>query len=127
MKRQKSGLLLLLVIISLLAIGAILFTGIFKNNPKNDTKKDNNAAILGEKTILETTKLPSSTDINQIVADTLQSTKETVSQKTAEVQKTIVTNIEKDITNLTQSQIDTLKLQICRDWGLATVTPTKIP
>ncbi|MBI5452771.1 hypothetical protein HY945_04890, partial [Candidatus Gottesmanbacteria bacterium] len=81
MKRQKSGLLLLLVIISLLAIGAILFTGIFKNNPKNDTKKDNNAAILGEKTILETTKLPSSTDINQIVADTLQSTKETVSQK----------------------------------------------
>lgn len=119
MKRQKSGLLLLLVIISLLAIGGVLFTGILKNKPKNDIKKDNNPTVLGENIISETTKLPPSTDINQIVSDTLQSTRETVSQKTAEIQKSVITNIEKEITNLTQSQIDTLKLQICRDWGLA--------
>lgn len=118
MKRQKSGLLLLLVIISLLAIGGILFTGILKNKPKNDIKKDNNPTVLGENIISETTKLPSSVDVDRLVSDVIQSTKDTVSQKTAEIQKSVITNIEKEITNLTQSQIDTLKLQICRDWGV---------
>lgn len=107
--KKKSGLLLLLSIVSLLGVGTIFLTGLLKNNPKNSTKKDsNNAAVLGEKTA----------DINRIVSDTLQSTKDTVSQKTAEVQKTIVNNIEKEVSNLAESQIETLKLQICRDWGL---------
>lgn len=109
MRKQQASLLLLLSIVSLLGVGTILVTGLLKNKPKSITTQNNNTSVLGEKTA----------DINRIVSDTIQGTKDTVSQKTTEVQKTIVNNIEKEVSNLAQSQIETLKLQICRDWGLA--------
>lgn len=110
MKKQQTGLLLLLSIISLLGIGTVFVSGFLKNNPKNSTNQNtNNSSVLGEKTA----------DVNRVVSDALQYTKDTVSQQTTEIQKTIVNNVEKEVSNLAQSQVDALKLQICRDWGLA--------
>lgn len=125
-KQQKSALLTGLAIIVLLAIGAILVMSILKNRSKNEDKNKKDSTVLGETTTIEATPTPF-VDVNQLVQSTYQTTKDTLSQKVVEVQKTITSDIEKEITNLTQSQVETLKLQICRDWGVVTIVPTKNP
>ena len=125
-KQQKSALLAGLAIISLLAIGAILVMSILKNRSKNEDKNKKDSSVLGQTTAIEATPTPF-IDVNQLLQNTYQTTKDTVSQKVVEVQKTITSDIEKEITNLTQSQVETLKLQICRDWGVVTIVPTKSP
>jgi hypothetical protein len=125
-KQQKSALLAGLAIIVLLAIGAILVMSILKNRSKNEDKNKKDSTVLGETTTIEATPTPF-VDVNQLLQSTYQTTKDTVSQKVVEVQKTITADIEKEITNLTQSQVETLKLQICRDWGVVTIVPTKSP
>lgn len=125
-KQQKSVLLAGLAIILLLAIGVIFIMSILKNRSKNEDKNKKDSTVLGETTTSEITPTPF-VDVNQLLQSTYQTTKDTVSQKVVEVQKTIISDIEKEITNLTQSQVETLKLQICRDWGVVTIVPTKNP
>lgn len=125
MKGQKSTLLFILAIVSLLGIGGILLTGILKSKPK-EVKKTNGQKVLGEEISSKLT--PASTiDVNKFVQDTFQNTKEVAGQKMIEVQKTIVNTVEKEVASLAQSQVDTLKQQICRDWGVISISPTKNP
>lgn len=126
MKGKRSAILFFLVIFSLVAIGAIIATGILKSRLSTNEKKIKDSTILGEMTQSQTS--PTTTIINnRFVQETLQNTKETLSQKATEMEKSIVKTVEKEITNLTQSQIDSLKLQICRDWGVVTPLPTELP
>lgn len=125
MKKHRSRLLLALVIISLLAIAFILLSGILTNST---SKKDQNSAnvpdILGETSFLNETPTPLF-NLNQTVRNTFDNTKEIVTQKMVETQKNLVSSIEKEISTLTQSQIETLKFQICKDWGVIDVSPTR--
>lgn len=123
---QKSRLIFLLAIISLLTCGTIVTIGYLRNNPKNNPPKESTSpSVLGETTADIASKTV--TDVNNLVQDSIQNTKETLSQKTSEAQKTIIQTIEKEISNLTQSQVEALKIQICRDWGVITVSPTVKP
>ncbi len=126
MKRQKSTFLFILVILSLLSIGGIMLTGILKSKPQEAAKKEEKKDVLGEE-ISSKVSPTTAVDLNRFVQDTLQNTKEVAGQKVSEVQKTIVNTVEKEVSSLAQSQVDALKLQICRDWGVISVTPTKTP
>lgn len=125
MKKQKSTLFFILAVISLLGIGGIYFTGLFKNKPKESTKSEN-PNILGQDTMSKVFPT-SSLDVNKFIQDTVKNTQDAASQKVSEIQKSVVTTLEKEITTLTQSQVDNLKVQICRDWGVISVTPTNKP
>lgn len=117
MKRQKQTLLFVLVILSLLAIGGIMFTGILKGKPQETVKKEEKKDVLGEEIASKFSPTPG-VDLNRIVSDTYQNAKDVAGQKVVEVQKTIVNTVEKEMSTLAQSQVDALKLQICRDWGV---------
>ena len=124
MKNKASNVFLSLAVISLIGTGIVYATGFFKNKNNNQT---NRPTILGENTdpgISPTSFI----NFQQIVQNTVQNTKDTVSQKMTEKisegQKTVVQTIEKEISKLTQSQIEALKLQICRDWGIIIISPT---
>ncbi|MBI2617569.1 hypothetical protein HYW55_05510 [Candidatus Gottesmanbacteria bacterium] len=116
----------LFLIGAILGIGAlgVVYTGVLKNQPILEKNITINPNILGENISLEPTM---SSQINQFVGETFQSTKETVGQKVEEVEKTIVKSVEKEVTNLTQSQITVLQTKICQDWGIITPVPTSNP
>lgn len=93
-------------------------SGIFKNKTqqKGETKGQIDANVLGE--LIEPQITTAATQINRFIQGPLEETKETLSQKLVEMEKEIVNNIQKEITTLSQSQIDSLKIQICRDLGV---------
>lgn len=115
MKGQPT-LLFLVAVVSLIGIGIVAGFNFLKANLNviNETKKVN---VLGDKTL----------DINRFFTDTFQSGKEVAGQKVTDVQKNIMSTVEKEVSSLAQSQVDALKLQICRDWGVIPPTPTKTP
>lgn len=125
MKGQKSILLFILAIVSLLGIGVVLATGFFKNKPQQ-AKTAEEQKVLGELSQKDATPTPA-LDINKFVAESFQNTKEAAGQKVSEVQKTIVNTIEKEASSLAQSQVDALKFQICRDWGVVKTSPSPSP
>jgi len=126
MKRQKSTLLFVLVILSLLSIGGIMLTSILKSKPQEAVKKEEKKDVLGEEISSKLSPTPV-VDLSRFASETFQNTKEQAAQKVFEVQKTIVNTVEKEVSSLAQSQVDALKLQICRDWGVIPISPTKTP
>lgn len=128
MKRQKQTLAILLSIISLATIGIVLSKGFMANRPK-ELKKESLTNVLGEQlTNLKITP-PVLSDIQDFVQTTLENTltntKEILSQKTVEVEQRILTNVQKEVINLSENQITALKTQICRDLGvLPSLTPS---
>ena len=121
MKGQKQKLLLLLTVVSLATIGIVLSKGFIANRPK-ELKKESLTNVLGEQlTNLKITP-PGVADIQNFVQTTLENTlantKETLSQKTVEVEQRILTQVQKEISNLSENQITALKTQICRDLGV---------
>lgn len=125
MKIQKPADLFILAVFSLVAIGMILTTAMFKNKTQKNVTGDYQN-VLGENAQSLSTPTPA-IDINRLAQQTIQDAQETVAQKVADVKKTIIESIEKEVTSLTQSQIEALKLQICKDWGVITVSPTEQP
>lgn len=131
MKKNKITILSTVAIGSLLIIGIVMATGVLKKKSGSWTKMNPAPEILGEFTQTGATFTPTPINVNQLVQDSWQSTKEvvlhTASEKVTEIEKTVVNTVNKEITNLSQSQIDALKLQICRDLGVITTAPTKQP
>lgn len=124
MKSKQSAILFLIAVLSLTGIAAVVGMGIFKNKPK-PIQKTEDASVLGE--AQSKISPTSSLDFNRIVSDTYQNTKEAAKEKVQEVQKTVMSTVENEITTLTKSQVDAMKLQICRDWGVISISPTKSP
>ncbi len=125
MKGQKSAFVYILAIASLIGIGGVLAIGFLKNKPQTDSKTGEQQ-VLGEEVAKDINSTPF-IDVNKFVQSTFQSSKDTAQQKVNEVQKTIVNTVEKEISNFTQSQVESLKLQICRDWGVISISPTTTP
>ncbi len=127
MEKQKAKILFLLVVFSLLAIGAVVMTGFLKKTPMPNSDSNNSSNVLGEN-ISELTPTPILNGINNILQTNVQNAKDaisqTVTQKMVEVQKSITNTIEQEVAHLTQSQMDALKTQICRDWGVISPIPT---
>ena len=129
MKKKKSVLLFTLAIVSLIAIGGILASGIIKNRQNKNTEKIADPVVLGE-SITNNTSSPAQM-INNLIEQTLQNAKEQIqgdiTQKVTETKEVILTSVEKELSKLTTSQIETIKLQICRDWGIVGISPTQTP
>ncbi len=126
MKKQKTGILFFLTIISLLIIGGVVFVNFIKKPKINTIENPAASSVLGESISSDNRELPF-TGINNIVKETVNNTQSAVSEKIVEVQKSAIRTIEKEVSNLAQSQIDAFKLQLCRDWGIVKETPTPIP
>lgn len=123
--KSKMSLSVFVVAILLAGVAAVAGLGFLKNKPGNVKKET--SAVLGEtsQSKVEPTSVMSSVDT--FVQTTFQNTKEVVQQKAGEIQKTVMATVEKEVTSLTQSQVDALKQQICRDWGVITPSPSKNP
>lgn len=123
MKKRTSKLLITVAVLSLIVIGAVIASGLSKKfNSKKTSDELQNNNVLGQLT----QSLNNSSLLNtNTVSNTIESTKETVSQKANEVEKEILKTVEMQITTLTQSQIQSVKQQICTDWGIITPQPTK--
>lgn len=126
MKGQKSILLFILAIVSLIAIGGVFTTGILKRKPKPEIKKGESPSVLGE--IVEPSITPTpALKVDQLVKSTFNEAKEEALQKAGEVQKVVVNTLEKEVGSLAQSQVEALKFQICRDWGVVKTSPSPSP
>lgn len=79
--------------------------------------------VLGE-SIQSLDELNVNNPVNQFVQNTMEGARESISLKAADLEKSIVASVEKEIANITKSQLDALKLQICRDWGVVSVSTT---
>ena len=123
MKKHTPKLLIGAAILSLLLITAVVATGFGKKiRLKEPTETQKKSDVLGELT----RSLGNSTFIDtNAVANTIEDTKETVSTKAKEVEKAIIKTVEKEVTTMTQSQINSVKRQICQNWGVITPQPTK--
>jgi Rieske Fe-S protein len=132
MKKNKITILSAVAIGSLLIIGIVMATGVLNKKPGSQAKTNVAPEILGEFAQASTTPTtPTPINVNQLVQDSWQNTKEvvlhTATEKVTEIEKTVVNTVNNEISNLSQSQIDALKIQICRDLGVITVVPTKQP
>lgn len=125
MQKKTRHVLLGFVILSLLLIGGIVTTGFLKYKSENkETPVQEKNNVLGETTALITTAPQAADNVNRLIQNSLQETRDVVSQKVTEVEKTIVSLINKEVANLTQSQVDNLKWQICKDLGVIQISPT---
>lgn len=122
MKENKNRILIFLSILSFLTVGGILIKGEIKKQSLPEKIHDT-SFILGE-SVQSLEELKENNPVNRFVQNTIETTRETVALKAAELEKSIVATIEKEIANITKSQMDALKLQICRDWGVVSISPT---
>ncbi len=129
MKNNNITILSTLALIFLLTIGIIMAIkfprGKVANN--NENRQGASTEVLGEFTGPTGEFSPTPFNINQFVQNSLQNTKETVlhtaTEKVTELEKTIINTINNEVANLSKSQIEALKLQICKDLGVITITP----
>ena len=132
-KKNNITILSTLALIFLITIGIVMVISFPKGKGINNSeaKKVTSSGILGEFTGPEDTPSPTPFNLNQFVQNSLQNTKETVlhtaTEKVTEIEKVVINTINKEISALSQSQIEALKLQICKDLGVITITPTKQP
>jgi len=123
MKRTKTSILLLLAAASLLAIGIVAVRSFLRKAPTLLKEKTD---VLGE-LVKDDISEGISSSVNSLVQKTVNETKTVVSEKVVELEKQFVTTVEKEVANLTASQIQTLKTQICTNWGIVTLAPTSSP
>lgn len=125
MKTRSSKILLTVSIICLLVIAGIIIFGILKN--RNNTKNIDYPEILGRS--IDSQIIPTAEDnVRGVAQQVWRNSKEEVSQRIETVKNEVVQSVQKEVSSLTQSQIETLKLQICRDLGvLPTITPAPKP
>ena len=92
--------------------------------------KEDLGSVLGEKFSVES-NLRGTPVVEEYIKkafqDTLNNTKETVSGKASEIEKEVIKVIEKEISSLSTSQIDALKVHICEDLGVITPEPSQKP
>ena len=120
MKQHKTGILIGFAIASLLVIAAVAVKGFLQKAP---TLLKEKTEVLGESVKDDISEGISST-VNSLVQKTVNETKTVVSEKAVELEKQLLTTIEKEVSNLTAYQIQALKTQICTNWG---VIPQQIP
>lgn len=126
MKGQKSRIIFILALLSLAGIGTILTVSYFRKQTPPAGPVPSLQNILGD--TIENNIAPTSVaGINRIVQDSLTNTREVLSEKLMQVEKTILEEVNKEVQNLTQSQVTALKVQICKDWGVIETTPTPNP
>lgn len=126
MKGNNSSFLIILAVISILALSGIFVMGITKK--KSNQPDINKSNVLGD-TIASVKSGSSFGNIKDSVQNTINSTIDTTkvmfTAKMTEAEKTVIESLNREVTNLTKSQVETLKIQICRDLGvLPTFTPT---
>jgi hypothetical protein len=125
MKTVSSKILLALAIVSLLILGGVFVKSALedKKKPGKDIKE-----VLGEQSnILQSAATDLASPLNSKIQNTIDNAKNVVSGKTVEVEKMIISTLEKEVADFSKNQVDNLKLQICKDWGVITITPTQSP
>lgn len=127
MKKRSSKILLALSIICLLTIAGIIITGASKRKTNVGSKNIDYPEVLGQ--FIDSQIIPTVEDsVRGIVSKVWQNSKEEVGKKMETVKNEIMQSIQKEASNLTESQIDALKIQVCRDLGvLPSITPTPKP
>lgn len=123
MKKQKTGILIVLAAVSLVAIGAVAVRGFLRKVP---TLLKEKTEVLGE-SVKDNISEGISSSVNSLFQKGVDEAKSTVSQKADDLGNQFVQRVEKEVSSLTQSQIQTLKTQICANWGVITVTVTPTP
>lgn len=124
--KGNSKFISILAFISLLTLVGIFVTGQLKNRQKSKENNSNNQNVLGE--TFESLADPNSfsgikNSVQGSVQHTLDNTRDILSQKVVETEKVILESINKQLTTLTKSQVESVKIQICRDLGvLPTIT-----
>lgn len=64
---------------------------------------------------------------NSVVDSTIGNSKEKLSSKAADVEKSVMSTVETEAKNLADSQVRALKYQICSNWGIISSTPSGNP
>lgn len=117
MKTNSSFLLAGLAGVCLLGIGLVVVTNFIKHPPVFDLKKEVQTRILGQQTI-QAILTPAQKNVKEFIQNAVDSSKDVMTQKVLEVEKKILTSIQKEVSTLTENQIEALKVQICKDLGV---------
>lgn len=117
MKKPNNRILLVLAIVSLLIIFSVVTIGTLNGRYTFFLEKNKGSIVLG---IAD--KLPfknfSSEGIENTLEDFTAQTRGLISKKAAEAEGQLKSSLEKELTELTSSQIKSIQTKICRDWGV---------
>ena len=119
-KKLYNRKLYLLAVLSLIIIAAIVALGTISGKYRFFLKKGEGSIVLGISDKLPFSQL-SADNIENLLEESVSTTKEGVAQKLTEYEVKLKDSLQKEITDLTNSQIQAVKEKICRDWG---VVPT---
>ena len=119
---MKSSNRLVLIPIALLCFFVIGYI-LIKENILNKNSAEN--TVLGGQTDSQPRSMFGF--LNGIVDDTVTSTKENLSGKAQDVEKSVMATVETEAKNLAESQVTALKYQICANWGIVPATPSTNP
>lgn len=82
--------------------------------------------VLGIGDKLPLSKLASD-NMESLMQGAVSSTKDKISEKALDLEKSVRTSLEAQIKDMTDREIKAIKLKVCQDWGVAvnlTATPT---
>lgn len=125
--RTPNRLFLFLAIVSLMIIAVFFLKNLAKTyTPRQLT--EGTLRVLGIHINGKTVSLPADTGakvVNDYMSNSLEDMKESLSDKSIELQEKIVGTVEKEASNFAKSQLDEIKLKICTQWGVVTPPPIK--
>ena len=108
MKKPNNKLLLVLATFSLLIIFGIVGIGTLKGKYTFFLEKNKGSLVLGV-----ADKLPIK-DLSNITS----SARGEITKKVIEAENQLRSTIERELQNLTKSQIQSIQTKICQDWGI---------
>jgi hypothetical protein len=121
-KEKTQTIFVYLTIALLFFIAGIITTRFIEKLSKDDS--GSKPSVLGEiiKTIQNPEEKPK--EFEAAIQSSLNTAKDTVTQKIIEVERTVLEKMQNEVTNMTQSQIKTVQYRICSEWGVISITPS---
>jgi hypothetical protein len=125
MQKHSPKIFFGVAIMSLLILAGMFIKGFSQEKSAKQNKAVSINGVLGQQTnILKDAASDIASPLNSAIQKSIDGAKETVSLKTVEVEKMVVSTLEKEVADFSKSQVDNLKFQICRDWGVLNLSPT---
>src|SRR3989344_1204058 len=117
MKKENNKILLYLGVVSLIIILAVVTIGTLQGRYTFFFNKNKGSIVLGIADKLPLKNLSSQT-VENALSNAVNSTREELTKKAIDAEVTLKSNIEKELSEFTSSQIKSIQTKICQDWGI---------
>ncbi|KKS96351.1 MAG: hypothetical protein UV73_C0011G0023 [Candidatus Gottesmanbacteria bacterium GW2011_GWA2_43_14] len=123
MNKPKSGFLFLLAVISLTIIFGMVTLGAIKGKYAIKLQRAKGSFVLG---VSDKLTEAGKNQLENLMQGAVENASGTLTKKITETEESLKGKLESELSGLAKSQVDQIKLKICRDWGI-NPQPTAAP